>query len=68
MYILNKFIILKKNNYNTILMNNVYRLENLSENKKQIFTNLIYYNFIKIADNDKLKHNKNEIYNLTPFT
>ena len=64
MYILNKFIILKKNNYNTILMNNVYRLENLSENKKQIFTNLIYYNFIKIADNDKLKHNKNEIYNL----
>jgi ribosomal protein S18 acetylase RimI-like enzyme len=49
-------------------MNNIIKLENLSENKKQIFTNLIYHNFINIAQYEKLKHNKNEIYNLLSNT
>jgi GNAT superfamily N-acetyltransferase len=45
-------------------MNNIIELKQLSENKKQIFTDLIYDNFIKISPYEQLKHNKNEIYNL----
>jgi GNAT superfamily N-acetyltransferase len=45
-------------------MNNIIELKQLSENKKKIFTDLIYENFIKISLYEQLKHNKNEIYNL----
>ena len=45
-------------------MNNIKELKNLSENKKKLFTDLIYQNFIKIAQYEQLKHNKQEIYNL----
>ena len=42
----------------------IIQLHNLSNKKKKIFTDIIYQNFIKIAPIEKLKHNKNEIYNL----
>ena len=45
-------------------MNNIVELKHLSENKKQLFTDLIYHNFIKILLYEQLKHNKQEIYNL----
>ena len=45
-------------------MNNITEIKQLSENKKKIFTDLIYENFIKISPYEQLKHNKNEIYNL----
>ena len=45
-------------------MNNIIELKHLSENKKQLFTDLIYHNFIKISSYEQLKHNKHEIYNL----
>ena len=45
-------------------MNNIIEIKQLSENKKKIFTDLIYENFIKISPYEQLKHNKNEIYNL----
>jgi len=45
-------------------MNNIKELKELSENKKKLFTDLIYDNFIKISPYEQLKHNKNEIYNL----
>jgi len=49
-------------------MNNIIELKQLSKNKKQIFTDLIYDNFIKISSYEQLKHNKNEIYNLLSKT
>ena len=46
------------------MVKHLIELKQLSENKKQIFTDLIYDNFIKISPYEQLKHNKNEIYNL----